>query len=338
MAVVSVIVPVYKTQAYLPACIESILAQTFMDFELILVDDGSPDDCPALCDAAAELDSRVRVLHQENAGANLARKNGAAAARGEHLLFVDSDDYIHPQLLETVLAARERTQADLLQFGLSRVGDGWQKDRPAPAFVMDEVELRERLLPEYLEVRRTGCAVSASLCDKLIRRELYLEAAEHTPPRQAVGEDYLTVLGLLLRCRRVASIPECLYLYRDNPASVTSGYSIRRRSQEADFWSALVSIAEGAGYDVTHHALSLERRYVDYVFDCCVSRLPFEEKRREVQTLCSLLCDKKSLLTLGSMPTLARRLVWRMVYARLYGPAILLGGLIHRADKCLHRQ
>ena len=100
MPEISVIVPVYKAEAYLHACIDSILSQTFSDFELILVDDGSPDGCGAICDDYAARDSRVRVIHQKNQGQAAARNHALAAAKGEWVCFVDSDDAVHPQMLE----------------------------------------------------------------------------------------------------------------------------------------------------------------------------------------------------------------------------------------------
>ena len=96
----SIIVPVYDVENYLQKCIDSILAQTFTDFELILVEDGSPDNCPALCDAAAAKDARVRVIHQKNGGLSAARNAGLDAARGAWIGFVDSDDYIAPEMYE----------------------------------------------------------------------------------------------------------------------------------------------------------------------------------------------------------------------------------------------
>ena len=100
MPEISVIVPVYKAEAYLHACIDSILSQTFSGFELILVDDGSPDGCGAICDDYAARDSRVRVIHQKNQGQAAARNHALAAAEGEWVCFVDSDDAVHPQMLE----------------------------------------------------------------------------------------------------------------------------------------------------------------------------------------------------------------------------------------------
>ena len=93
---ISVIVPVYKVEAYLPRCVESLLSQTYKDFEIILVDDGSPDTCPAMCDAYAKKYSNIHVLHKENGGLSDARNAGVTIAKGEYVTFVDSDDYVHP--------------------------------------------------------------------------------------------------------------------------------------------------------------------------------------------------------------------------------------------------
>ena len=102
---ISVIVPVYKVEKYLHECVDSILAQTFRDFELILVDDGSPDNCGAICDEYAAKDSRIRVIHQENQGLSGARNSGIDVARGEYITFVDADDSIEPCLYTTAVKA-----------------------------------------------------------------------------------------------------------------------------------------------------------------------------------------------------------------------------------------
>ena len=110
---ISIIVPVYKVEKYLNECIDSILAQTFTDFELILVDDGSPDNCPALCDAAAEKDSRVRVIHQQNKGLSGARNAGIDVARGNWLSFIDSDDTVEKTFCEKLYRAATESGAEL---------------------------------------------------------------------------------------------------------------------------------------------------------------------------------------------------------------------------------
>ena len=112
--VVSIVVPIYKVERYLGQCVESILAQTLREIEVILVDDGSPDGCPALCDAYAARDSRVRVIHQENQGAGASRNIGLASARGKYIIFLDSDDIYHPQMLERMVPRAEKYRADVV--------------------------------------------------------------------------------------------------------------------------------------------------------------------------------------------------------------------------------
>ena len=127
---ISVIVPVYRVEKYLNDCIDSILAQTFADFELILVDDGSPDSCPALCDAAAARDSRIRVIHQKNRGLSGARNAGLDIAQGRWAAFVDSDDMLLPQALEKAHSTAEKTGADVVLYGFAFTDENG-KDRMA---------------------------------------------------------------------------------------------------------------------------------------------------------------------------------------------------------------
>ena len=108
MCRVSVIVPVYQVERYLPRCIDSILAQTFTDFELILVNDGTKDDCPRIMQEYADRDARIRQVHKENGGLSSARNAGLDIAQGEYIAFVDSDDYVDPDLLADAVAAADR--------------------------------------------------------------------------------------------------------------------------------------------------------------------------------------------------------------------------------------
>lgn len=117
MPEISIIVPVYNVEQYLPAALDSLRAQTCPDWEAILVDDGSPDGCGALCDAAARQDARFRVIHQKNAGVGAARNAGLAAARGTYVQFLDSDDALEPQMVEVLCRTAKQTDADLIMFG-----------------------------------------------------------------------------------------------------------------------------------------------------------------------------------------------------------------------------
>lgn len=112
LPLISVIVPVYRVEKYLDTCVKSILTQTYKNFELILVDDGSPDNCPALCDKYAEIYKNIRVIHKENGGLSDARNIGVTMAKGEYVTFIDSDDYVHPLYLEMLLNGIRNTKAD----------------------------------------------------------------------------------------------------------------------------------------------------------------------------------------------------------------------------------
>ena len=103
MAKVSVIIPVYKVEEYLERCVQSVLNQTLKDIEIVLVDDGSPDNCPKMCDEFAKKDSRIKVVHKNNEGLGKARNSGLEVATGEYVAFVDSDDYVHPEMYEILL-------------------------------------------------------------------------------------------------------------------------------------------------------------------------------------------------------------------------------------------
>ena len=114
MPQISVIVPVYNSEQFLCQCVDSILHQTFSDIELILVDDGSPDGCPAICDAYTAQDNRVRVIHKQNAGVAAARNTGLDAAHGEYITFVDSDDYIDPNMYESMMQKARQWDCDVV--------------------------------------------------------------------------------------------------------------------------------------------------------------------------------------------------------------------------------
>lgn len=119
MPELSIIVPVYKTEKYLPKCIDSILAQTFTDFELILIDDGSPDRCGEICDEYAAKDDRIIVIHQKNQGVSAARNAGLDIAKGEYIGFVDSDDWIEPEMYEMLWGIAKERNTQVVACGLS---------------------------------------------------------------------------------------------------------------------------------------------------------------------------------------------------------------------------
>ncbi len=209
---ISVIIPVYQVEPYLEKCVKSVLDQTYEDLEIILVDDGSPDNCPAMCDAFAARDSRVRVIHQKNGGLSAARNAGLDTAGGAYIGFVDSDDYIAPDMYEKLYAAMTETGADLVVCDTACVDErGGTRLTLAPL-------AQEILSPEDVHCRIAWADASwryITAWNRLYRRELFEGL------RFRVGklhEDEFLVSDLLARCTAVAIVPEALYfnLYRQN--------------------------------------------------------------------------------------------------------------------------
>ena len=149
----SVIVPIYKVEAYLPRCVDSILAQSFPDFEVILVDDGSPDRCGELCDQYRARDPRVRVIHKENGGLVSARQAGMSVASGDYIVHVDGDDWVAPDLLERAHRAVRAHDPDVVSFpSVSTDGDapGHRIDEPIPVGLYDRQRICQEILPRSL--------------------------------------------------------------------------------------------------------------------------------------------------------------------------------------------
>ncbi len=163
---VSVIVPIYRVELYLALCVESVLKQTYTNLEIILVDDGSPDQCPALCDAYIQQDDRVKVIHKENGGLSDARNVGVANASGAYVTFVDGDDVLAPEAIETMVHLAMTEQADVVKICLERKNPGEPLISTAgPHEVISGVEALKRIYTSKPQI--------ISACGKLFRTALF---------------------------------------------------------------------------------------------------------------------------------------------------------------------
>ncbi|MDY3225400.1 MAG: glycosyltransferase family 2 protein [Candidatus Faecousia sp.] len=213
MVNISVIVPVYKVEAFLNRCVDSILRQTYEDFEVILVDDGSPDNCGALCDAYARQDSRIHVIHQENGGLSAARNSGIdwafANSTSRWLAFVDSDDWVHPDFLRVLYETAEQTLCKISACDFFRSTGEDFPEQPYP------VALRVSADDYYCgEFHRGETAVA---WNKLYHKSLF----QHL--RYPVGklhEDEFTTYQAIYQAGQVGVTPMTLYAYYQNPGGI----------------------------------------------------------------------------------------------------------------------
>lgn len=211
-ALVSVIVPVYKVEKYLDKCIESIVGQTYKNLEIILVDDGSPDNCPAMCDLWAQKDSRIKVIHKPNGGVSSARNMALDAASGEYICFVDSDDVLE---LDTVKYMVDNiSDADVIQCGLIYCyADGTSLDVGVPDSEFYGEDAQRAVIMDY---------VRPEVCGKLYAAKLFDNIRFDTSKRY--GEDFYINYNLMKSAKKMISRNVCLYHYVFRNESATADY------------------------------------------------------------------------------------------------------------------
>lgn len=250
MPTISVIVPVYKVEPYLRRCVDSILAQTFADFELILVDDGSPDNCPAICDEYAAKDSRVRVIHQENGGLSAARNAGIdwafANSDSQWLSFIDSDDCVLTEYLKVLLNVAVSHQADISicgEFLVSSNNSIIEKRNFEGQQVYTAVEACELI---YRGPDKHASFVSS--CAKLYKKELFYNVRF---PVGRLHEDQFTTYRLMYYANKIVEDGRCMYCYYVNSESIThKTFSVKR-------YDDIDALDQAIAFFCDHHEIML---------------------------------------------------------------------------------
>lgn len=217
MPLISIVVPVYNVERYLHRCLDSILNQTFRDFELILVDDGSPDNCPAICDEYAEIDNRVRVIHQENGGVSAARNAGMGIAQGKFLLFCDSDDFVAPEWCESLLAATTASQDNYIFGRIIKDFEG--EDKSQSPITDEKIDIGDGSVGAFLRLHtqsRTGFAWNVLYYANTIK-ELGLRFQS-----DIIIEDLPFCLEYLKKMRSLSYCDKACYFYLQRQESTLS--------------------------------------------------------------------------------------------------------------------
>ncbi len=300
MCKVSVIVPVYQVEAYLPRCLDSILSQTMRDFELILIDDGTRDNCPAIMREYAARDGRIRLIHKENGGLSSARNAGLKIARGEYIAFIDSDDYVEPSLLHDTVALADETGAQMVVFNYA-LADEQGGAYGAYLSMQDEViDLQKLGLESYFYRYWLPYRHGQEAWSKLWRRDVIAQNALCFQPNDEIfAEDTLFTAMYLMHTRVIAAKNAVYvhYLQREN--------SIMGRQKPRMF----------------ERLTTLAIRFCDYARDCgkgqelknvlpvlCYDKLickgiRMDEDLQEVCEAMASLCQNETL----------RHMLWRLI-------------------------
>lgn len=251
---ISVIVPVYKVEAYLDRCVQSIVDQTYKNLEIILVDDGSPDNCPAMCDAWAEKDSRIMVIHKENGGLSDARNAGIDIATGELIGFVDSDDWISPDMYQLLYGRLEADNSDISACGVEMV---WEDGTPSRMLtksgccVLDREEAMQAIIEESW--------LKQPVWYKLYKTE---QIRNISFPVGKYHEDVFWSYQAVAKARRVSVVDTPCYHYSQRTDSIMgAGYSLKRLD-------SLEAKQERLAFVMTHFPELNQIAYKDIFFSC----------------------------------------------------------------------
>ena len=266
-SMVSIIVPVYKTKDYLRQCIESLLSQTYRSVEIILVDDGSPDECPALCDAYASEDKRIRVIHKENGGLSSAREAGIQHAHGDYIMVVDSDDWLEPDTIADCIEVALKNEADCVMFGYVR--EYPSKSIPTHLFGSDfayevfasEEKIHRRIVGLIGNELQSPQQIDnlSTVCMKLYKTDIAIRGRIVSERIVGTSEDTIFNLYALDGCK-ISYINKCFYHYRkSNAQSITT----QHKPDLAEKWDVMYSIMleyiDGSGRANEYHTPFLNR-------------------------------------------------------------------------------
>ena len=222
---ISIIVPVYNVERYLRQCIDSILAQTYKDFELLLIDDGSPDNSGNICDEYAQKDPRIRVFHKPNGGVSSARNMGIDNARGEYISFIDADDYVEPNFLEEMVKAMEKLDADLVCCGV-RINE--RDDGSISGFSCPDREKvydkKEGLIEMFSMDSFYGWP-----WNKLYKTDIVKKKGLRFPEGMKYCEDRTFVVNYSVHCSKISYISSALYHYVYNEISAVRKPSTKKK-------------------------------------------------------------------------------------------------------------
>lgn len=255
---ISVIVPIYKVENYLPKCIESILNQTYGNLEIILVDDGSPDKCGEICDDYALRDKRIIVIHKENGGLSSARNAGIDIAKGEYFGFVDSDDYIEPFMYEKLLSAILENKCKLSVCNVNYVFDGG-KVIPKNTSEQDKVLGFKEAITEMNTYR----IFDMGAWSKLYHRELF-EAVRF--PEGKLSEDFFVMYKIFDMAQTVAYVSTPCYNYLQRQSSITKNKKINHYFAEAAYEQMLYLDAHYPDLTVLAHVAYASANLTVYDF------------------------------------------------------------------------
>lgn len=272
---ISIIVPVYNVEPYIERCVDSIIGQTYKNIEIILVDDGSPDNCPKICDEYAKKDNRIKVIHKENGGLSDARNEGIKVANGKYVGFVDSDDWVHESMFERLYHELISNDADISCCKLIRCTDEGKKIEKKFDNKITQYNQME-YLKKFFKIGSQECVYYAP--NKLYKKKL-LEEDQY--PINLTSEDVVGTYKVLLKCKKIVEINYPYYYYFYNTDSITGKGITKKDFDLIEIWNRVIEITKEKNPNYLWMA-ELNRYRIDYTL---LMRMAFQLKFSEIQNL-----------------------------------------------------
>lgn len=315
--VVSVIVPVYNVEKYLEKCICSLLSQTYSNLEIILVDDGSPDACPQICDSYASKDARIKVIHKKNGGLSDARNAGIEAASGDYIAFVDSDDYIAPQMIQTLLQYAIDKEADISVCNYYKVFENGEKlyqPKTVQEKVMTNLEAMEDIF------------TASNLCEVITWNKLYaahlFKDTEIRFPVGKIHEDNFTTYKLFYAAEKVVYVDIPLYYYVQRNDSIMGKAFDERRLQIMEAVEQTKAFVDEYDLPLSNQAENYEMlMYFNLLNDMILNHVRYEAVQKKI---CRFLLHHQEDYNKNPYVTRKHKIALLLLRVHLYFPFLRL--------------
>lgn len=263
---ISVIVPIYNVEKYLYKCLDSILSQTYSNLEVILVDDGSPDNCPRICDEYAKRDTRIKVVHKENGGLSDARNAGIDASSGDYICFIDSDDTIDMDMIKLLYESLTKENSDVALCKLNIVSDKGEKK------LYDEVNINqissETIASLFIKNdswheknRIVSNGLTWSACRAMYSRKI---VGDTRFIKNMISEDFFFNLEVIKKCKKISVVDKGLYNYYQRENSIVRSYNKSKLMKRIEFSKAALATVKGLISCEEYNSFSF------YLYECCV--------------------------------------------------------------------
>ena len=328
---VTVVLPIYNVEKYLNRCIESVANQTYKNLEILLIDDGSPDNCPKICDEWAERDRRIRVIHKQNAGLGMARNTGIDNATGEYICFFDSDDYVDKNTIEESFLLAQKENADVVIFGLNTVSKNGNIINSFIPFAEPEtyggIQVQNDFLPEYIAPDPLGDGYRKfymSSCVALYSMDVIKNNNFHfVSERDIISEDIYSLIKLFSFVKKVAILPKACYYYCENNTSLSRTHRADRYEKIRYFYLECVKLCKNLKYnDTIIHRVS--KPYLAYTISALKQECQIDCKKSVKSIVDDEVLQSVLKNNLKDKVSFGRRVLFFAIRKKMYNLCYLL--------------